>query len=419
MIGLIDGTSFYASTEQIFNPSLRSRPVLVLSNNDGVVVALSPLAKRLGFKKFEPIWLQQHLVEKHNAAVFSSNYALYGEMSRRLHDRLSEFSQDQYRYSIDESFLRFDNGSISDWIAFGRFIRRTIWDELRVPTGVGFGETITLSKAANHAAKRLSGYRGVCHIHHGNRKEILSQMAVSDIWGIGNRLAARLKLFGVTSALDLASQDPDTLRRSFSINIAKTIKELNGIPEFYWDDIKPAKQQIFSTRSFGTRVRTLEALERSLVSHALTVTRKARQQQSLVAQVVMFASTAGMDRTVRTVKSTSVHFIRPTDCYKEIARAVLPKCIELYDPHLDYAKAGVGAVDLVSASNFQFDLFTGQPPAPGVSQVIDRINERFGPGHMTVGAALSTSVESWQMRRSMLSPSYLTSWRELPVVRCD
>lgn len=112
MIGLIDGTSFYASTEQIFNPSLRSRPVLVLSNNDGVVVALSPLAKRLGFKKFEPIWLQQHLVEKHNAAVFSSNYALYGEMSRRLHDRLSEFSQDQYRYSIDESFLRFDNGAI-------------------------------------------------------------------------------------------------------------------------------------------------------------------------------------------------------------------------------------------------------------------------------------------------------------------
>ena len=130
----------------------------------------------------------------------------------------------------------------------------------------------------------------------------------------------------------------------------------------------------------------------------------------------MFASTAGMDRKVR---STSVHFIRPTDCYKEIVRAVLPKCIELYDPHLDYAKAGVGAVELVSASNFQFDLFTGKPPAPGVSQVIDQINERFGPGHMTIGAALSTSAESWQMRRSMLSPSYLTSWRELPVVRCD
>ncbi len=118
------------------------------------------------------------------------------------------------------------------------------------------------------------------------------------------------------------------------------------------------------------------------------------------------------------VKSTSVQFLWPTDCYKEIARAVLPKCIELYEPHLDYAKTGVGAVELVTASNFQFDLFTGKPPAPGVSQVIDRINERFGPGHMTVGAALSASVESWQMRRSMLSPSYLTSWRELPAVLC-
>lgn len=415
MFALVDGTAFYASCEKVFAVHLRNSPVIVASNNDGVIVAACPIARRMGFKKFTPIFAQADLIKKTGTTVFSSNYELYGSISTRMHDTLQAMCDRQFRYSIDECFLQFDHNQDSqNWLAFGRYIRRTLWDSLRVPTGVGFGKTLTLTKAANHAAKRLSGYHGVCVITDDNREKILSQMAAQDVWGIGPRIARRLKLFSVETALDLARQSPDEMRRVFNINVAKTINELNGSAELYFDDVRPDKKQIFSTRSFGERVSSQHDLSTALSNHAFNVVRKVRAQKSMVVQMLVFATSGSYEN--RFTKSALIHFPAPTDCYSQITASVQSKICELFDHRLSYIKCGVGAVELVQSSHYQSDLFAPKIKA-GVSKVVDVINARYGEA-ITLGSALLKGREFWQTRRQMLSPPYLTSWSALPVVKC-
>lgn len=417
MFCLVDGTSFYSSCEQIFNPAFRRKPLLVASNNDGVIVALSREAKQLGFKKFTPLFELQHEIRRHQVIVLSSNYELYGAISSRMHDQLSDLLQEgdrQFRYSIDESFLEFNAGDLSnrDWFEFGRHIRRSLWSELRVPTGVGSGITMTLAKAANHAAKRIDGYRGVCHINESNRESILARMAASDVWGIGPRISARLALYGVRSALDLSKQDPEEMRRIFNINVANTVKELRAEPRLNFSDARPNKLQIFSTRAFGGAVNYGE-LKAQVIRHAMTVTTKARRQGSRIKQLLIFGTSK---RFQGLNKSTIITFSTATDCYNTVAGAVSNNFNAIYSPQMEYAKCGAGALQLESAAFAQADLFAPSEN-PGVSQVMDSINQRFGSAVM-LGAAMLITGQG-QMKRANLSPSYLTCWHQLPVISCE
>jgi DNA polymerase V len=414
MFCLCDGTSFYACSEQIFRPELRNKIVLVASNNDGVVVALSPTAKAAGFKKFTPLFEIQDEIKKHGATVLSSNYELYSAISDRFHSQLSELLSSgdrQYRYSIDESFLHF-NTEQKDWFSFGRYIRRKLWTELRVPTGVGFGPTLTLAKAANHASKRLPGFRGVCHLDDNNRAEILGQMSATDVWGIGNRIGARLLLYGVRTALDLSRQDPAEMKRVFNINVANTIYELNGEPKLDFSDVRADKKQIFSTRTFGDRVTQIEELTSALVRHSCNVVKKARNQGSLIKQLLLFAHSR---RAQAVSKSVVVTFASATNCYTAVAKEVCKRAAELHIFGVDYAKCGAGAILLVPAKFYQSDLFAS-PERPGVSAVIDSINQRFESG-VKLAASMPVTGQS-AMKRCMLTPSYLTCWRDLPIVHC-
>lgn len=387
---------------------------MVASNNDGVVVALSPAAKAAGFKKFTPLFEIQDAIRRQKAVVVSSNYELYAAVSNRMHEQLGELlspGDRQYRYSVDEAFLEF-NCTKDDWFDFGRYIRRKLWTELRVPTGVGFGSTLTLAKAANHAAKRLPGFRGVCHINDSNRPEILAQMAACDVWGIGQRIASRLVLYNVRTALELSRQNPAEMKRVFNINVENTILELNGVPKLNFSDVRADKKQIFSTRTFGERVTNFEELRSALVRHSTTVVKKARGQGSKIKQLVLFAHSRRAQAFSRSVVIT---FASATDCYSAVAREVSNRAKELHAFGVDYGKCGAGAIVLVPAQFSQSDLFSPKEH-PAVSTLMDLINQRYEFG-VKLASEMTVTGQSG-MKRNMLTPAYLTCWHDLPIIHC-
>ena len=246
MYALVDATAFYASAEKVFDLSIRKKPVVVLSNNDGCIVAASPEARKLGLPKFQPYFKLKPILQQHGVVIRSSNYELYADLSEKMMNIIGQFSDKQYVYSIDEAFLKFDgyNKLIPNWHDYGHLIRRTVWRGTKLPVGVGFGPTPTLAKAANHAAKKFVGATGVAVIDNEQaRRTILKQMAVSDVWGVGKRLAKKLNLMGVNSALDLANQNPKHMRKQFSVVLERTITELNGYKCLSWDDVTQRKRK--------------------------------------------------------------------------------------------------------------------------------------------------------------------------------
>jgi len=231
MYALVDAVAFYASAEKVFDPAIRSKPVVVLTNNDGCVCAVCPIARKLNIPKFGPYFKVKQLLEQNNVVVRSSNYELYANLSDRMMSVIGRFCDTQHVYSIDESFLHFNGYQplINDWQAYGQLIRRTVWRETKLPVGVGFGPTPTLAKAANHAAKKLTGFNGVAVIDDEvSRRTILQRMQCQDVWGVGKRLAKKLALMDIHTAWQLAEQSPKTIRRQFSVVLERTINELNG-----------------------------------------------------------------------------------------------------------------------------------------------------------------------------------------------
>lgn len=413
-----DATSFYSSCEQVFDPALRKKPVLVVSSEDGVVIALSPLAKRLGLKKFEPAFMQRELISKTGAVVRSANFQLYGEFSRRMQAIIASYGH-AYPYSIDEAFVKSLIDNHNDCWEIGRSIRRRIWDELRIPVCIGFGRTLTLSKAANHASKRLPGYRGVAVINSEiERLSILSNMSCTDVWGIGSRIGRRLSLFNINDAMTLANADKKEMRSAFNINVANTIDELNGIEKLYWDDVRRPKQQIFSTRTVTTPIRTIETLIRALTIHAINVCRKAREQRSLIIQLVVFSRTSPFRaEPLKEIKAV-ITFPSATNCYKKVANAVRLHVEQIYRSGLDYVKVGAGAIALVDQTHSIPDLFDDRKDDIATSLTIDQVNQRFGRGTLTLGSVLNTDPATYLVNRSKLSPAYLSSWNHIPRVLC-
>ena len=268
MFALVDAVAFYASAEKVFDHSIRFKPVVVLTNNDGCICAICPVERKLNSPKFQPYFKIKHYLEQHNVVVRSYNYELYSDLSKRMMTVINRFCDDHYVYSIDESFLRFTGFSklIHDWEKDGNTIRLAVWRETGLLVCVGFGPTPTLAKAANYAAKKLSGFRGVAVINDElSRKESLTRMDVTDLWGIGSRLGKKLKFMGVNSAWDLTNKNPKEMRSMFSVVFEWTVSELYEVPCLSWDEVKQNKKEIFSTRSFGERVTDVSSLHNALV----------------------------------------------------------------------------------------------------------------------------------------------------------
>lgn len=418
MYALVDAVSFYASAEKVFDPSIRNKPVVVLTNNDGCICAVCPIARRLGIPKFKPYFQVKSFIEKHGVVVRSSNYELYADLSDQMMNVIGRFCDNQYIYSIDESFLYFNqyDSLITNWHDYGHQIRKAVWKETRLPVGVGFGITPTLSKAANHAAKKLSGFNGVAVIDNEmNKEEILNRMDVSDVWGIGRKIAKRLKFEGIDSAAQLAKQSPKNIRKQFSVVTERTVSELNGICCLSWDDVKSPKKEVFSTRSFGQRIITKDALRAALVTHAAIVGKKIRGQSSLIKKLMVFASSSPHDDMY--YKQAVVYpFIIATDNTCEIAQAINNVIDTIFCSGVRFYRCGVGAIELTSKSFVQPDLFMPDHNNVNLMKCLDSVNHRYGEGALKV--ATEGHHQKWQMRREFLSPQYTSQWRDIPKIQC-
>ncbi|EGI73587.1 error-prone repair protein UmuC [Pseudoalteromonas distincta] len=419
MYALVDAVSFYASAEKVFDPAIRSKPVVVLTNNDGCVCAICPIARRLNIPKFGPYFKVKHLLEQNNVVIRSSNYELYADLSDKMMNIIARFCDTQHIYSIDESFLHFDGYTslIKDWHEYGHTIRRTVWRETKLPVGVGFGPTPTLAKAANHAAKKLSGFNGVAVINsEQTRQAILQRMSCEDVWGIGRRLAKKLKIMNIHTAWDLAQQNPRAMRRAFSVVVERTVSELNGITCLNWGDVRQDKREIYSTRSFGERICEPTALKTALINHVTTVANKLRAQRSLTHQLYIFAASGAHEN--RYYKKSFVYkFPSPTNDTCVMANAVSEVFNKIYQPGIRFYKCGVGAVELISEQFQQNDLFNKSPDNPKLMQCLDTINNRYGKGMLSL--ASSKLNDRWHMNRDFLSPQYTTRWRDIPKIYCE
>jgi len=394
MYALVDAVSYYASAEKVFDPSIRNKGVVVLTNNDGCICAVCPNARKLGIPKFIPYFQIKNLLDKHYVVIRSSNYELYADLSDKMMNVIGRFCGNQY----------------------GHDIRRAVWKETRLPVGVGFGTTPTLAKAANHAAKKLSGYNGVEVIDDkASRKEVLSRMTLTDVLGIGSRLGKRLNILGINNAWQLANQSPKTMRKQFSVVVERTINELNGMPCLNWDDVRQSKKEIFSTQSFGQRITNYYALKAAITSHGCIVARKVRKQKSLVKRLHIFAASSPHDDNYYK-KSLVYEFPVATDKTLKIAEAITYVFDSIYLPEVNFYRCGVGAIVLENKLFQQQDMFNASVNNPELMQCYGSINHRYGNSTVEVSAA--GKAEKWQMRRSFLSPSYTSKWQDIPKIIC-
>ncbi|QDF75795.1 Y-family DNA polymerase [Shewanella marisflavi] len=330
---------------------------------------------------------------------------------------IGRFAPEQHIYSIDESFLSFRNvyPAIPCLISHGRKIRRAVWKEARLPVCVGIGETLTLAKVANHAAKHLPGYAGVCAITTDEeRSYILEQMETKDVWGVGKRIAKRLEAMKVNTALALSQMEPSVARQQFSIELERTVRELNGIPCKGWDAARADKKQIFSTRSMGNRISDKTSLLQAITKHVAIAAAKARQQGSLCKTLLVFASNSPFDDRPTGFKITLPLEIPTNDTCELIETAVHYSSLR-FQPGVRYYKVGVGLVELCSEKHFQQDLFN-QPKSPTLMKVLDCINARYGTDSLFVAG--QGVAPKWQMKRDLLTPQYTTQWSDIPRIKC-
>ena len=416
MFALVDCNSFYASCHQVFRPDLRGKPVVVLSNNDGFVVARSKEAKALGFQDLQPFFKIESRLRANGVAIFSSNYPLYGDLSDRVMMTLQQFSPRIEVYSIDEMFLALDGLRI-DPGEYGMKIRTTLWKEVRMPVGVGVAPTKTLAKLAGRVAKKNPDLGGSCTLDAPEKWDrVLERTPVTGVWGINNRLAWRLAPLGVATAHDLARANPKAVRRRTSVCVERTIEELNGRSCIPLEEVPPAKKQVYCTRSFGKKATRPEPVLQGVSLYATRAAEKLRGQNRLATAMHIFIHTSPFMPNFHSA-SHVVRLEYPTDDTRVIVRVARRLAEDLYREGHAYLKAGVGLIDLVDRDHYQHDLF--HPGQSGktdrLMRAIDAVNRAKGKG--AVFLAAQGVSRPWYMRQQFTSPEYTTRWSDIPVVR--
>lgn len=427
MFALVDVNNFYASCEQLWEPKLRNRPVVVLSNNDGCIVARSKEAKALGIPMGAPWFKLQEQAKQHRIIALSSNYELYASMSNRVVDVLRDFTPELEVYSIDESFLSLEGMSgISqgDLVAYGQQIRQRIAQWVGLPVCVGIGPTKTLAKFANHLAKKNASFQGVCDISvlsQGEQERWMASNPVGEVWGVGRRISKRLESMGINTALDLKRADPEHIRRAFNVVLQKTVEELNGTSCLPLELMAPAKQQIMSSRSFGQPVYDLDELEEAVATYISRAAEKLRTQQSVAGAVTVAIMTNRFKPHVpQYSRSLVVPLPEPTADSRVLADYALMVLKHLYRPGFEYKKAAVMLSELQPVGQRQASLWddaaaeASRERSRRLMGVLDEVNGRFGRGALQLGALGTKSV--WTMKRGRVSPRYTTRWADVPRV---
>jgi DNA polymerase V len=417
-IALIDCNNFYVSCERVFNPKLHGRPVVVLSNNDGCAVARSNESKALGIPMGAPWFKYKELAKQHGIIAFSSNYALYADMSNRVMSLLRQFSPVQEIYSIDESFLDLTGFERRDLVQYGQKMRGLILQGTGLPVCVGIASTKTLAKLANHCAKKMPEFDGVCNFNSmtiQTLNSLLMSIEVGEVWGVGRKLAPKLNELGIKSVLDLKRADPGRLRRHFSVVMEKTIRELNGTVCIEMEEVSPPKQQIVSSRSFGMPVTTLDELAQSISLYISRAAEKLRNQQSYAGSLTVFIHTSRFrENEPQYSNSRTIALSSHTDSTTRLAQIAVWALGTIYQPGYNYSKAGVMLGEIVPDAGVQGDMFGNSIPnskSDGLMDVLDRVNAKMGKGKLIVGS--QGYGQPWAMKQGNISPRYTTNWDEL------
>lgn len=413
-IALVDCNNFYASCEQLFQPALRGKPVVVLSNNDGCVIARSNEAKALGIGMGDPWHLSKPKFARHGVIVRSSNYTLYGDLSARVMKVLGEFTPDLEVYSIDEAFLSFE-GFERRLEPHARELRRTTLQWTGIPVSVGIAPTKTLAKVANRTAKKQPGRDGVCNLmEQGDQIEALSHLALTDLWGVAGRMALRLNALGIDTPLKLRNADTTMLRERLGVVMERMSLELRGVPCHDLVLANPDKKSIIASRSFGRTVTARHEMSEAVSSHTERAAEKMRRQHLAASMISVFVTTnpfKAEDRQYAT--SYGVRLPVPSADTAVLLRAAAHALDRIWRDGFRYKKAGVMLLDLAPAAIVHGDLWTAPDSArrKSLMQTIDRLNADHGRG--VVRFASTGIKQEWKLRCDQRSPRYTTDWNEL------
>ncbi|EFC1503425.1 Y-family DNA polymerase [Klebsiella pneumoniae] len=421
MFALCDVNSFYASCETVFRPDLKGRPVVVLSNNDGCVIARSAEAKPF-VKMGEPYFKQKDMFRRHGIIAFSSNYELYADMSNRVMTTLEELSPRCEIYSIDEAFCDLTGvRNCRDLTDFGKEIRETVLRRTHLTVGVGIAQTKTLAKLANHAAKQWQRQTGgVVDLSNLERqRKLMALLPVDEVWGVGRRISKKLESMGIKTVLQLADTDIRFIRKHFNVVLERTVRELRGEPCLGLEEYAPVKQEIVCSRSFGGRITEYHEMRQAICSYASRAAEKLRGEHQYCRFISAFVKTSPFALNEPYYgNSASLKLLTPTQDSRDIITAAT-KCLDAIwrDGHR-YQKAGVMLGDFYSQGVAQLNLFDDNAPRKNsekLMEVLDHLNAKGGRGTLYfAGQGIQTA---WQMKRDMLSPRYTTRFSDLIKVR--
>ena len=414
MIALADCNNFYVSCERVFQPWLNKRPVIVLSNNDGCAIARSNEAKRLGIKMGAPYHQIKDLCQKNRVSVFSSNYELYGDMSRRVVSILMRFAPDYEVYSIDESFLSLEQ--IHDPVRTAKEMRETVLKWTGIPISIGIGPTKTLAKMANRMAKEQdAGYLMLKE----SENSLISSIRVSDVWGIGRKIEERLKKLKILTAMDLINAPAPAIRKAGGVQLERTQKELHGMQCIKIEQIPEPKKNVCCSRSFGRTVTDLEELEEAVANHAVRATQKIRKEGSIACGLQVFIMNNRFSKEPQYSNSRTVGFDEPSDDPIRILSTAKELLRSIYRKGYSYKKVGVLLLNLQPRDQYQGLLFKDHhnEKKGRLVEALESINSRHGTG--TAFLAAQGIDRTWDMKRNRRTPRYTTNWNEIPAIGND
>ena len=415
MFGLVDCNNFYASCERVFNPSLNGKPIVVLSNNDGCVIARSNEAKVLGIKMGVPAYQIKDLVKQHDVAVFSSNYVLYGDMSGRVMSMLAELAPEIEVYSIDEAFLNL--AGIKDLQSLGANIVRKVSRGTGIPVSLGIAQTKTLAKMANKFAKKYPAYNRLCIIDTEEKRiKALKLFEIGDVWGIGRRQAAKLEKQGVKTAFDFTQLPGSWVRKNMTVVGERTWKELRGISCIDMESAPPAKKQICTSRSFGKMVEDIDTMSEAIATHASACAKKLRQQKSYAMSLMVFIHTNNFREDLPQYwKNTIIKLPVPTSDTLEIVHYALEGLKSIFMPGYQYKKAGVIITEIVTSAQLGLFDTVDREKREKLMQAIDKVN---GEHRHLVKLAVQGNGRDWKLKQEQLSKRYTTDINEVLTIKC-
>jgi len=419
MIALVDCNNFYASCERLFNPAITYSPIVVLSNNDGCVIARSEEAKAIGIEMGAPAFMMEEMLAKNNVQVFSSNYTLYGDLSERVQKTLQEYTPHVETYSIDEAFLDLASFQQLDLTTYGKIIRERIKTDIGILVSIGIAPSKALAKMANKYAKKHCRDTGVYCLDSAEKiQAVLEWTNIENVWGIGSQHSRRLQWMGIKTAADFIQLPVEWVRKNMTVMGERLLNELKGIPSIEWEDVIKPKQGICTARSFGKLLSDKKDIQEAVANYAAACAKKLRMQNSCAATLhVLIQTNVHRTQDKQYSRSVTLQLPMPTSSTRKIIAVALRGLDIIFKPGYQFKKAGVMVMDIVPEQQVQQSLFERPEENKKDGQImrsLDKLNTRFGKD--LVRFASQGYGKKWKLRQLRLSPCYTTNVQQLLVV---